>query len=50
MTIAVLGAGALGLSAALRLGVGGDRVTAIERESQPGGAGRWLRGRAWRLA
>jgi len=37
VTTAVLGAGALGLTAALRLGLGGDRVTVIERESLPGG-------------
>jgi protoporphyrinogen oxidase len=34
---AVLGAGALGLTAALRLGQRGDRVTVIEREPLPGG-------------
>jgi protoporphyrinogen oxidase len=34
---AVLGAGALGLSVALRLGRAGDRVTVIEREPLPGG-------------
>jgi protoporphyrinogen oxidase len=47
---AVLGAGALGLTAALRLSADGDRVTVIEREALPGGlaagfevaAGVWL--------
>jgi protoporphyrinogen oxidase len=34
---AVLGAGALGLTVALRLGARGDRVTVIEREALPGG-------------
>src|SRR5688500_5123401 len=37
MQIAVLGAGALGLTAALRLGQAGHRVTVIEREPLPGG-------------
>ncbi|HEX7173252.1 MAG TPA: FAD-dependent oxidoreductase, partial [Candidatus Limnocylindria bacterium] len=36
-TTAVLGAGALGLTAALRLASRGDRVTVIEREALPGG-------------
>ena len=34
---AVLGAGALGLTVALRLGQLGERVTVIEREALPGG-------------
>src|SRR5688572_2815015 len=34
---AVLGAGALGLTVALRLGSRGERVTVIEREELPGG-------------
>lgn len=34
---AILGAGALGLTTAMRLGAAGDRVTVIERESLPGG-------------
>jgi protoporphyrinogen oxidase len=33
----VLGAGALGLTAALRLSQGGDRVSVLERETLPGG-------------
>lgn len=37
MQIAVLGAGALGLTAALRLAQSGHRVTVIEREPLPGG-------------
>jgi protoporphyrinogen oxidase len=36
-TTAVLGAGALGLTAALRLSQRGERVTVIEREPLPGG-------------
>ena len=36
-TTAVLGAGALGLTVAMRLGQHGDRVTVIEREPLPGG-------------
>ena len=35
--VAVLGAGALGLTAALRLAQGGDQVTVLEREAVPGG-------------
>jgi len=35
--VAVLGAGALGLTAALRLAQGGDDVTVLEREAVPGG-------------
>ena len=35
--VAVLGAGALGLTVALRLSQGGDRVTVFEREPLPGG-------------
>ena len=35
-TIAILGAGALGLTVAMRLGRWGDRVTLIERENLPG--------------
>lgn len=35
--IAILGAGALGLTTALRLGQRGERVSVIERESLPGG-------------
>ena len=35
--VAVLGAGALGLTAALRLAQGGDHVTVLEREAVPGG-------------
>jgi protoporphyrinogen oxidase len=35
--IAVLGAGSLGLTAALRLAQGGDSVTVFEREAVPGG-------------
>ncbi len=34
---AVLGAGALGLTAAMRLGARGERVTVLEREALPGG-------------
>ncbi len=37
MRTAVLGAGALGLTAALHLGQRGDRVTMLEREPLPGG-------------
>ena len=36
-TTAILGAGALGLTTAIRLGRAGDRVTVIEREALPGG-------------
>lgn len=37
MRTAVLGAGALGLTAAYRLAQAGDQVTVIERETEPGG-------------
>lgn len=37
MKVAVLGAGALGLTAALRLAQAGQQVTVLEREGQPGG-------------
>ncbi len=37
METAILGAGAAGLTLAMRLGLGGEHVTVIDREAQPGG-------------
>lgn len=47
-TVAVLGAGALGLAGARRLAQGGARVTVYEREAEPGGLAAGVRiGPSW---